>query len=82
MRGVAQVTAHHVDELRILLRGPDRSGMADRPNDEAWDPEPKPKADRGGQRAIGDRDRARSPAKQDWIGQRPMDGRVESPTVS
>jgi hypothetical protein len=37
MRGVAQMTAHHVDELRIPLRGPDRSGMADDPDDQAYD---------------------------------------------
>jgi hypothetical protein len=29
--GVAQVTAHHVDELCVTLGGPDRGGMANRP---------------------------------------------------
>ena len=30
--GIAQVPAHHVDELRIALCGPNRSGVPDRPN--------------------------------------------------
>ena len=31
MAGDAQMPAHHVDELRIALRGPDRGGLADEP---------------------------------------------------
>src|SRR5882672_2081436 len=31
MAGNAQMAAHHVDELRIALRGPDRGGLTENP---------------------------------------------------
>ncbi len=44
----------------------------------AGDPEAQAKADRGGQRAVDDRDRARRAAEQDRLGQRAMDRRLEA----
>ena len=78
MLRVAQVPAHHVDEGGIALGGPDRGEMADQPDHGADDPEAQAQADRGGERAVDDRDRARRAAEQDRLGQRAMDGRVEA----
>src|SRR3546814_20499736 len=47
--------------------------MADRPDGETGEPEPKAQADRTGERAIDDREAARRAAEQDRFGQRPMD---------
>ena len=69
---------HHLDELRIALCGPDRCGMANRPDDKARNPEPQAEPDGRRKRAIGDGDRARRSAEQDRLGQRPMHRRVES----
>jgi hypothetical protein len=40
--------AHHVHELRVTLRGPDRSAMADGPERNASDPKMQAEADGGG----------------------------------
>jgi hypothetical protein len=72
------MTAHHVDELGVPFRGPDGRGMADCPNDKSRNLEPQAKPNGRGQRAIGDRDRARRPAEQNRCGQRPMNWRVEA----
>ncbi len=45
-------------DLRVSLCKPDREEMADKPEQEADDPKAKPKANRSGQRAIGNRDGA------------------------
>ena len=70
--------AHDVDEERIALRGPDGGGVAERPEQETGDPEPQAEAERGGQRAVEDRDRPRRAAEQDRFGQRAMDRRREA----
>ena len=44
MAGDAQVTAHHVDELRIALGCPDGGGVADGPEQEPWDPQAQAEA--------------------------------------
>src|SRR3546814_17072151 len=72
------MTPGDVDELRVVARGPDREGMADRPDGETGEPEPKAQADRTGERAIDDREAARRAAEQDRFGQRPMDRRAET----
>src|SRR3546814_19790147 len=66
------MTPGDVDELRVVARGPDREGMADRPDGETGEPEPKAQADRTGERAIDDREAARRAAEQDRFGQRPL----------
>lgn len=71
----------HVDELRVAPRRPDRERMADRPDNEAGDPEAQAKTDRAGQRAVDDGERPRSAAKQDRFGQRPVDGGINAPTA-
>src|SRR5216683_6843529 len=38
MAGDAQMTAHHVDEQRIALGGPDRGGLTENPEHETRDP--------------------------------------------
>ena len=70
--------AHHIDELRIALGGPDGGEVADDPEHEAGEPQPQAKAERGRERAVEDRDRARRAAEQDRLGQRAMDRRVEA----
>ena len=45
MGRVTKVSAHHVDELRIALRRPDRGGVTHRPDQGAGDPEPKAQGD-------------------------------------
>src|SRR3546814_8035212 len=52
--------------------------MADRPDGETGEPEPKAQADRTGERAIDDREAARRAAEQDRFGQRPMDRSEET----
>src|SRR6266852_7945613 len=78
MAGDAQMTAHHVDELRISLGGPDGAGMADQPKQKTRDPEPQPQAKGCGERAVEDRDRARRAAEQDVLGERAMNGCCKS----
>ena len=74
------MSAGHVHELRIAARGPNRQRVADRPDDEAGDPEAQAKADRarllglaiavllvrGGER-VGLVDRTR-PMTSDFLG--------------
>ncbi len=50
------------------------SDMADQPERPPTNPEAKPEADGGGERAVDDRHRARRAAEQDRLGQRAMDG--------
>ena len=47
--GDAQVPAHHVDEQGIALRCPDRQSVTNHPQQEAGDPEPQTKTERGRQ---------------------------------
>ena len=75
--GKAHVPAHHLDEQRVALGGPYRRHVADRPQHEPGDPEPKPEADRGRQRAVEDGDGARRAGEQDRLGERPMHRRLE-----
>jgi hypothetical protein len=44
MSGDSQVPTNHIDKKRIALGGPHRGGMADGPQQETGDPEPKSKA--------------------------------------
>ena len=52
--------------------------MADQPDRSAGEPQPQAEADRGGERAVDDRDRARRAAQQDRLGERAMDRRLEA----
>ena len=81
MRGVAQVAAHDVDELRVPLRGPDSREMADQPERETDDPEPQAEPDRRRERSVGDGDGARGSGQQDRLGQRAMHRREEAGDV-
>ena len=54
----------HVHELRITARGPNRQRMTDCPNRQPGDPEAKAEADRAGERAVDDGERARGAAEQ------------------
>ena len=47
MAGDAQMAAHDVDELRVALGGPDRGRVAERPEQQAGDPQPQAEAERG-----------------------------------
>src|SRR3546814_4164393 len=55
--------------------------MADRPESEAGDPEPKAEPDRTGEGAIDDREAARRAAEQDRLGERTVDRREEARNV-
>src|SRR2546428_7986170 len=77
MRWITQVSAHHVDELRVALCRPDRRHVADRPQHETGDPKAQTQADSSRKRAVGDGDRARGTAEQDRLGQRAMDWRLK-----
>ena len=46
MRGVAQMPAHHLDELRIALRGPDGDELGDDPEDKPGDPQAQAETER------------------------------------
>ena len=80
MAGDAQMSAHHIDEQRIALGGPDRGGLSDDPKQETGEPQPQAEAECRRQRAVEDRDRARRTAEQDRLGQRAMNGR-EKPAM-
>src|SRR5882724_2311242 len=78
MAGDAQMAAHHVDELRIALRGPDRGGLTENPEQETGEPQPQAETERRRQGAIEDRDRARRAAEQNVFGERAMNGNCKS----
>ena len=75
---VAQMPAHHVDEVGIALRRPDGGELRDDPEGEPGDPEPQAKTERRRERAVDDGDGARRAAEQDRLGQRAMDGNAET----
>src|SRR5205823_743951 len=77
MRRVAHMPAYYVDEQRITLGCPHCRRMADHPKHEPGDPQAKPEADRGRERAVEDRDSARRAGQQDRFGQRPVHRRLE-----
>src|SRR3546814_15247406 len=73
MVGDAEVTSHHVAELRIAFGRPHGGEMAERPEPETDQPEAQAEAERRRQRAVKNGDRARRAAEQDVLGERPMD---------
>src|SRR5258708_36820359 len=78
MRGIAQMTAHDVDELCVAFGGPYRGCMANDPEQKTWNPKPQSKRDRRGERAVGNGDSTRRAAEQDWVAERATDGRVKA----
>src|SRR6266436_4362247 len=78
MAGDAQMAAHHVDEQRIALRGPDRGGLTENPEQETGEPQPQAETERRRQGAVEDRDRARRAAEQNVFGERAMNGCCKS----
>src|SRR6266849_6788987 len=74
----AQMTAHHVDEQRIALGGPDRGGLTENPEQETGEPQPQAETERRRQGAVEDRDRARRAAEQNVFGERAMNGCCKS----
>src|SRR5713101_3167916 len=74
----AQMTAHHVDELRIALGGPDRGGLTENPEQETGEPQPQAETEGCGERAVENRDRARRAAEQDVLGERAVNGCCKS----
>src|SRR6267142_3038607 len=78
MAGDTQMAAHHVDELRIALRRPDRGRLTENPKQETGDPQPQAETKSCGERAVENRDRARSAAEQDVFGERAMNGCCKS----
>src|SRR6266853_3381631 len=78
MAGDTQMAAHHVDEQRIALGGPDGGGLTENPEQETGDPQPQAETERRRQGAVEDRDRARRAAEQDVLGKRAMNGCCKS----
>src|SRR5216683_2153709 len=78
MAGDTQMAAHHVDKLRVALRGPNRGGLTENPEQETREPQPQAETERRRQGAVEDRDRARSAAEQDVFGERAMNGCCKS----
>src|SRR5216684_429402 len=72
------MAAHHVDELRIALGGPDRGGLTENPEQETGEPQPQAETERRRQGAVEDRDRARRAAEQNVFGERAMNGCCKS----
>ena len=66
------MTPGDVDELRVTARGPDRQGVANRPDGETDEPEAEAQTDRPGERAVDDGEAARRAAEQDRFGERPV----------
>src|SRR5262249_24497888 len=77
MGAVAQMPAHHVDELRVVLCRPHRCHVPNRPEDETGDPQAQTQADRRRKRAVGDGNRARGTPKQNRFDQGAVEGRLE-----
>src|SRR6266478_5579003 len=78
MAGDTQMAAHHVDEQRIALGGPDGAGLTENPEQETGEPQPQAETERRRQGAVEDRDRARRAAEQDVLGERAMNGCCKS----
>src|SRR5712691_11112714 len=78
MAGNAQMAAHHVDEQRIALGGPNRAGLTENPKQETGEPQPQAETKRRRQGAVEDRDCARRAAEQDVFGERAMNGCCKS----
>src|ERR1700733_3893640 len=75
---IAQVPAHHVDEGRVALGGPDRREMTYEPDGSAYDPQTQPQTHRSGKGAVDNRHRSRRATEQDRLGQGAVDGRVKA----
>src|SRR3546814_4472302 len=71
-RLVLDVPREHLHELRIDARPPYRERMADDPHHQTRNPQLQAQSHGGGQRAVGNGDRARRTAQQDGFGQRTM----------
>src|SRR6266849_696543 len=72
MGRIPHVPAHHLDEQGVALRGPHGGHVAERPQQEPGDPQPKPEPDSGRHGAVEDRDRTRCSGEQDRLRERPM----------
>src|SRR5579871_1479593 len=67
-----------LNKLRVALGRPDGSHVPDKPEQEAREPEAQTDAERPGERAVENRDRAWRPTHQDRLGQRAMDWRFKA----
>src|SRR3546814_845278 len=77
-RLVLDVPREHLHELRIDARPPYRERMADDPHHQTRNPQLQAQSHGGGQRAVGNGDRARRTAQQDGFGQRTMQRHLEA----
>ena len=73
MRGIADMAAQDLDEMRVFARGPHRDGMADDPEQRAGDPELQAERHGCGDRADQDGERAWGAAEQQRLGQGPVE---------
>ena len=82
MAGNAEVPADDFDKVRVALGRPNGGHVADKPKQEACEPEAKADTESGGERTVEDRDGAWRAAHEDWLGERAMDGRLVARDLS
>lgn len=66
---MTDMPGQNLDEGGVLAGCPDGDGMGDKPQQNAGDPQAQSEADRGSERAVDDRHRARRTGEKDWLGQ-------------
>lgn len=72
------VPGEDLHELRIDARAPDGQRVTDDPEHDTGNPELQAQPDGGGQRAVGNRHRARRTAHEDRFGERAMQRHLEA----
>ena len=76
-RLLTEVAQQHRREMRIAAGGEDGEAVPRCPQDDARDPLLEPKPDRGGNRAVDDRQPARRAAQEDRDPKRAVDRHLE-----
>ena len=73
MAFLTEVAEQHRREMRVAPGGEDGEAVPRRPQDDAGDPLLEPEPDRGGDRAVDDRESTRGAAEQDRRPERAVD---------
>jgi len=77
MAPLTKVAQEDRGEIGVAARGGDGDAVADRPEDEPGQPLLKAEPDRGGDRAVDDRDAAGGAAQQNRLAEAPVNGSLE-----
>src|SRR3546814_10404120 len=78
MPTLLEVTQQHRREIGVAFRRHHRGSVAECPDRNPRDPLLEPEAERRGESAVEDRDRARRAAEQDRLGERTIDRRLKA----